>query len=197
MSVAERARIGLVSLACLAALLLDVYPGLLGDVLARGILMAVCMSPIVGLVLLILLIGEAMAGRLRRLRLNLKVIKWEGAIMLVTLALLVLNVPQRIGFALSKGAFESLLASLDVSIKGHVNVQHRVGVYFVDKVDIDSRGGVFFRTRAVEPFLGFGVTSSGFAHQPRPDSLPLGATHYDSSPLGDDWHVFTAAEISD
>ena len=97
-------------------------------------------------------------------------------------------VPQRVGFALSRGAFERQLTGARPD--GPV----RLGAYCVFEIQTDDRGGVYFATSEGSCGLGPDVTTYGFAHEPTAEGSPFGAAYYATRSLGGGWHAFEACD---
>src|SRR5688572_7220766 len=109
MKAAANVVIALTALACLAALAISVYPGALNELLFRVILLSLVAVPVVAIAGITALIVLARKGKLQGVR-----IPWARtgvvlALLLCTSGLLKLYVPRRIGFAVSRAAFERLV----------------------------------------------------------------------------------------
>jgi hypothetical protein len=114
--------------------------------------------------------------------------------MFVTLALLWLNVPQRVVFASCCSELETLANKVltERSFEQHGDLQ--AGPYRVDAYAGDERGGVFFRTRAGPDGIGPDTTSYGFAFRPNTEGTPFGNAHYQRRHLFGDWYAFAASD---
>lgn len=69
------------------------------------------------------------------------------------------------------------------------------GVYYVDEVEEDPQGGVYFRTHS-GPSVGIGPdgVSYGFAHRPNPAARPFGSVSSQWTHLFGRWYSFAASE---
>ena len=185
--------IGLTMLACLAALAVSVYPGVLGDLLFMATVLSLFVIPVVGIAVFA---GSIVFARRHTLRIGPYSVNGAAivaAILLATLILLTCYVPRRIAFALSRSSFEPLVQNAPVSTHdGALN--RRLGLYNVDKYAADPRGGVYFRVYTGGDGIGPDQMSYGFVHKPNPEGTPFGAAHYGVYALGGDWYWFEASD---
>ena len=113
-----------------------------------------------------------------------------GFLMIMTASLMVfLEIPQWLGFALSRRAFESARQHPD-AVAPFSLVDWWIGPYHVDRCGTDPRGGTYFRLHAHDFVIE--TYSYGFCYQPNPKGTPFGDGLYETWPLGDGWAVFTA-----
>jgi hypothetical protein len=182
------------TLACLAALAADVYPGVLNDLLFTAILLSFFVGPIVAIAVLVGLYFLARRGKLRRDEFSFYAVAAAVAILVTTLSLLVFDVPSRFAFAVSQASFEPLVENAPVSGHHGTPLNRRLGVYKVDEYAADPRGGVYFRVYTGFDGIGPDQMSYGFAHQPNAQGTPFGGARYEVYPLGRDWYWFSASD---
>ena len=113
-----------------------------------------------------------------------------GLILLITLVLLGLDVPRRVAFFASRGAFEAYAAQSPVQEYGAAELNQWLGVFWVDEYAADPRGGVYFRVFRTAVGIGPDTMSYGFVRQPNPHGSPFGAAHYRYFPIGGGWYWF-------
>jgi hypothetical protein len=181
------------TLVCVAALGISIYPGLLGDLLIWPIVISILIAPIVALFAVISLLFFDWTRILDRSRLPWRQIKVSMTFLGVTFLLLSFFVPGRIAFAMSKSAFEQLVAKAprpELSMR----VNRRLGVYYVDEYAVDLRGGVYVRVRTGPDGIGPDTMSYGFAYKPNRQGSPYGAKYYDISYLEGNWYLFSASD---
>ncbi|MGO9341000.1 MAG: hypothetical protein ACLP6E_00575, partial [Acidimicrobiales bacterium] len=70
----------------------------------------------------------------------------------------------------------------------------RLGVYHVDRLATDSRGGIYFRTRSGPDGFYTGSMTYGFSHRPNQAGSPFGDEKYALSHVVGDWYAFQASE---
>ncbi|MEM7811571.1 MAG: hypothetical protein AAF532_08860 [Planctomycetota bacterium] len=106
------------------------------------------------------------------------------------------RVPMRVGFELSRRAFE--FQSLDpprrIGGRARPFTAGRIGLYSVDSWATDDGGGVFFRTGSHGDGIGPDIVSYGFCVDPNPQSSPYGAAGYTLRDLGNGWYQFSASD---
>jgi hypothetical protein len=115
------------------------------------------------------------------------------AVLLINLGLLVVGVPRRLSFAVSRPAFEPFLATAPTLSYPGVASHHRLGLYDVDQIVADPRGGVYFRTHSGPDGLGPDTVSYGFAYLPNPKGSPFGRAGYECSHLFGQWYSFNVS----
>ncbi|WP_126385923.1 hypothetical protein [Pseudanabaena sp. ABRG5-3] len=189
-------------LICLGLLWISCFPGLILSSLFM-ILAIVYVCAILFVVLLI--IGIVVIVRLRNREKFLPAhlahqTKRDRRKLLLTFAitigltaiLLKTNLPQTVTFALSRPAFEAVIADADKlkSICNSKPTEQQLGFYKVIECDRDSRGGIYFSTGQYG-FL-FDSFYFGFVYQPN----PYGSQHFGTKvyeyPIIGDWHEFKA-----
>jgi hypothetical protein len=192
--VAANVIIALTALACLVALAISVYPGVLNDLLFIGILLSFLIVPVVGLVGLVSLIVLVRKRKLRGVRIPWMRMAVAFALLFGTYVLLKFYVPRRIAFAASRSAFEQMVPQAAPSDYQGAPLNRRLGIYEVDEYAADPRGGVYFRVYKGRDGIGPDVMSYGFAHKPNRQGTPFGAAHYRVFRLGNDWYWFRASD---
>lgn len=194
MKVAAHVIIALTAIACLVALAISVYPGVLNDLLFVGILLSFLVVPFVGIVALVGVIALARKGMLRGVRIPRMRLAVVLVLLFGTYVLLKFYVPRRIAFAASRASFEQMVPRATPSDYRGTSLNRRLGLYNVDEYASDPRGGVYFRVYKGRDGIGPDVMSYGFAHTPNVQGTPFGAAHYRVFRLGDDWYWFRASD---
>ncbi len=111
------------------------------------------------------------------------------------------QVPETIGFSLVRSQFETaaaeyemLQALMPADDYSASQVGRRFGIYQVDMVGIDGRGGIYFRVNTGHDGIGPDQMSYGFAKKPNATGSPFGRKYYDPIHLVGDWYVFRASD---
>ncbi len=117
----------------------------------------------------------------------------SAAISLFAFGLVVLRVPMRLGFAVSRPAFERFLQEAPVPVKSPREMEVEMasrwfGIYHVDEWGIDARGGTYFRTGRGSDVLN--EYSYGFVFQANREGTPFGAAKYYLTRIAPEWHTF-------
>lgn len=182
----------LAALVCLVALGISIYPGWLGDLLLFAFIFLLALAPFVVMVFFLGVVTWLVATRGRPWRSAW----WRPmlvcvAMVLLTIGLLLLRVPMRIAFLVSRPAFERVAAEVERS--GGFSVPRRVGLYRVDRCHVDARGGVYFRVYAGLTGIGPDIGSHGFCRNPNSKGPPFGSAQYTVGRFAGGWHVFYAS----
>ena len=157
-----------------------VFAGMLVTVAGLLVFAAACM------VILVSVFVVADADKLRSRRRAVV----AAAVVAATLALAWGDVPVRIAFWASSGAFDELAAAVPPAAPGKTMPLYRqAGLYGVDAHASDAAGGRYFRVGSSSLL---DTTSWGFCRNPHPDTSPFGAAGYSTTALGGGWHWFTA-----
>lgn len=192
--VASNVIIALTALACLVALAISVYPGVLNDLLFIGILLSFLVVPVVGIAAVVVLVVLARKGKLRGLRIPWMRVAVVFALLFGTYVLLKFYVPRRIAFAASRASFEQMVPQAKPSDYQGAMLNRRLGVYKVDEYAADPRGGVYFRVYSGGDGIGPDRMSYGFAYKPNQKGTPFGAARYRLFRLGNEWYWFRASD---
>ena len=192
--VASNAIITLTTLACVVALAISIYPGVLNDLLFIGILLSLLIVPVVGIFGGIVLVVVACKGKFRGLQIPWMQVAVVCAILFGTYVLLKFYIPRRIAFAASRAAFEQMVSQATPSERQGTPLNRRLGVYKVDEYAADPRGGVYFRVYSGGDGIGPDQMSYGFAYRPNQKGTPFGAARYRLFRLGNDWYWFRASD---
>ncbi|MFG0332900.1 MAG: hypothetical protein ACF8TS_06010 [Maioricimonas sp. JB049] len=115
------------------------------------------------------------------------------AVLGVTLVLLRLAVPQRIGLEMCREQLRPLTVDAPAGSSGGMRSDVRLGPYQVDRYGGDARGGVFFRTAEGPDGLGPDRMSYGFAFRPNGEGSPFGNAAYRQRHLSGEWYLFAAS----
>ena len=176
-------------------LLLGVWPGVLEDVV-RSIPFCCFSLPILGfwfLMLICLAVRDLIAtstSMVKTTRWGL----WSAVIMFVTMGLVCAHVPQRIALRICCSDLIALVNAAPADkFRGAWNGTV-VGPYCVDRIAVDRRGGVFFRTHTGPDGIGPDQMSYGFVLTPNDQGTPFGNAHYRRFHLFGDWHTFAASD---
>jgi hypothetical protein len=119
------------------------------------------------------------------------------AVFTATLILLVSFLPLRVGFLTCRSEFDALVPSAVASVADRDGAfpERRIGIYRVDEILADPRGGIYFRT-GTGPTLGPDQMTYGFAYRPNGKGSPFGAAEYVVRRVWGDWYWFQASDDS-
>ncbi len=115
------------------------------------------------------------------------------AIVFITFAISWLNIPRRIAFYYSKPSFEPFVNS-DLVPGRETKIGRKLGIWYVDRYAVDSRGGTYFRIGSDMDGIGPDVVSYGLAFNPNKQGSPFGNASYRYSHLTGDWYYFSASD---
>ena len=194
MKAASSIAIALAVVACVVALALSVYPGVLSDVLFLAVLLSLVIVPVVGIVAVVALILLARKGKLKSMRPRWRLATLVVAIFFCTWLLLRFYVPRRIAFTASRASFAQLVPQAASSEYAGRALNRRLGAYRVDEYAADPRGGVYFRVHIGVSSIGPDRMSYGFAYRPNTMGTPFGAVRYRVFRLGNEWYWFRASD---
>lgn len=189
---------------------LSVYPGVLFDLLFVVALFSPLWLPALVIGVIIFLVVQARSAKKPPIKLDVDLIgdeigvgkatarRWRWYILspiVVALSIVLIRygIPRRIGFLLSRSAFERLIATAPVSRYEGEPLGQRLGLFDVDRYAADPRGGVYFRTHAGPDGIGPDTMSYGFAFRPNREGTPFGKAGYGLSHMGGDWYCFSAS----
>jgi hypothetical protein len=182
----------LTAIACLLALAISVYPGVLNSVLFVGFLLSLLVIPIVCVVAFVGVIVLSRKGDSRGLRMPWFRVAVVFALLFGTYVLLKFYVPRRIAFAASRASFEEMIPQATPSLDQGTPLNRFLGLYRVDEYAADPRGGVYFRVYSYLVFVD--RMSYGFAYKPNQNGTPFGAAQYRLFSMGNDWYWFRASD---
>jgi hypothetical protein len=179
-----------------ALLTLDIWPGLIENVLFDFPFVLLSLPMLGSWFLLLVGLGLRDLKGVSRTNNRRRWGMWSAAIMFATLALLWLNVSQRIAFAFYFSELEPLVGQVPKGPHFDANQQEtiRVGPYRIDAYATDERGGAFFRTHTGPDGVGPDRMSYGFAFRPNREGTPFGNDDYQRRHLFGDWYAFTASD---
>jgi hypothetical protein len=123
--------------------------------------------------------------------------RWPAAatlLLVISCGFLWWDVPRRLAFLPTRGAFESCLAGAPAAYSSDHKFDRRFGMYHVDRLATDPRGGIYFRTRSSPDGFHASTMSYGFSHQPNPSGSPFGDEKYTLAHVVGDWYSFQASE---
>ena len=178
-------------IACLGALAISIYPGVLNDLLSLVVVLVVLASPILLLIFVVLLYLQYRRGAQSEVP-----FPWKYS----TLTLLILGgtyfalrpyIPRRVAFAACRPSFQRLV---DEGVVDNQEFNRRIGPYYIDECRVDERGGTYFRVYSGQDGIGPDVMSYGFCYRPNADGSPFGAAHYGVHRMGKDWYWFRVSD---
>jgi hypothetical protein len=114
-------------------------------------------------------------------------------VLLLNFGLLWCGVPRRLAFLHARHSFEASIATAPPAYSSGKRLERRLGVYHVDQVATDPRGGVYFRTRSGPDGFQPSKMTYGFSHRPNPAGSPFGDEKYALSHVVGEWYSFQAA----
>jgi hypothetical protein len=115
-------------------------------------------------------------------------------VLVLNCGLLYWGAPRRLAFLHARPAFEAAVAASPSAGFGVDHFDCRLGLYRVDRLAADSRGGVYFRTRSGPDGLHPRRMAYGFSHRPNQVGSPFGDEKYALSHVVGDWYAFQASE---
>jgi len=181
-------------LCCLLALVVSIVPGVLNQFTFIMILVGMAMVPFV----LVAGVGTALFFyRTRRRKLLWQVMPYAViamGLLFGTYVLLKFYVPRRIAFAMNRASFDRLLQDADHGAIADDAAAVHAGIYRVDEIASDPRGGTYFRVFSGTDGLSPDTMSYGFAYRPNAEGSPFGASQYKVRHLQDDWYWFRASD---
>jgi hypothetical protein len=113
----------------------------------------------------------------------------------ISLALILLDVPMRVAFFFHQSAFERR-ARTHPSYDGGClweGCPSPLGLYTVDDILEDSDGGVYLRTGSEPDWTGPDIFSHGFAWHPNPHRTPFGHRWLRWKHVYGDWYAFSVS----
>jgi hypothetical protein len=113
--------------------------------------------------------------------------------LVVNCGLLSSAAPRRLAFLHARPAFEASIAVAPPAIAGGKKCDLRLGVFTVDRLASDPRGGIYFRTRSGPDGFDTSTTTYGFSYRPNDSGSPFGDDQYTLSHLTGDWYSFQAS----
>jgi len=120
---------------------------------------------------------------------------------LVFLVVCLANVPASVGFWFSRSTFEtaaadyaSKQAAMPNDDRSVIGVGQRFGIYHVDQVGIDGRGGIYFRVNTGQDGIGPDQMSYGFVKNPNRTGSPFGRSDYSVRQIAGEWYEFKASD---
>ena len=178
-------------IACLGALAISIYPGVLNDLLSLVVVLVVLASPILLLIFVVLLYLQYRRGAQGDFTFPWKYSTLTLLILGGTYVALRLYIPRRIAFAACRPSFQRLV---DEGVVDNREFNRRIGPYYVDECRVDERGGTYFRVYSGADGIGPDVMSYGFCYRPNADGSPFGAAHYGVYRMGNDWYWYRASD---
>jgi hypothetical protein len=123
--------------------------------------------------------------------------RWLAAgalILLLNCGLLWCGAPRRLAFLHSLPAFEASIATAPRAYSSAKRLDRRFGVYHVDQVATDPRGGIYYRTRSGPDGFQMKKMTYGFSHRPNAAGSPFGDEKYALTHIVGEWYSFRAGE---
>jgi hypothetical protein len=115
-------------------------------------------------------------------------------VLAVNCGLLWWSVPRRLAFLHARPAFEASVSAAPRAYSSREVFNRQLGVYHVDRLATDPRGGVYFRTRSSSDASYTAKVSYGFSYRPNQAGSPFGDENYALSHVVGDWYSFRASE---
>jgi len=165
----------------LGLLILSIYPGFVSR---WFIILALPLIGALGLAWCIILIRAASGKRPPIPPLE---ILFAPIVVCLTFALLRYYIPRRIVFRAHQSAFERSLASAPAPGK-LAPLNKWLGLYHVDSIAADPRGGIYFRTSTSADMID--TYSYVFASSPNDEGSTFGNAYYVIRPITRDWYWF-------
>jgi hypothetical protein len=116
-----------------------------------------------------------------------------GLLVVLNCGLLWWGVPRRLAFLHARPAFEASVVAAPPAYSSTESFDQRLGVYDVDRLATDHRGGIYFRTRSGPDSFRTSKMTYGFAYLPNPAGSPFGDEEYALSHVVGDWYSFQAS----
>ncbi|MCF4967473.1 hypothetical protein [Nostoc sp. CMAA1605] len=179
---------------CTALLIISIYPGVLDSLIFIVTLVSILSIPgffIVGIMFLVV-VGRRI--NLRDIQVPWRRIGAIATIILVSYILLKFYIPRRLAFMISRSAFEQTRVRIPFSVNRKTTLDRRLGLYTVDELAIDSRGGVYFRVYSGGSGFSPDTTSYGFVYQPNREGSPFGMANYQVFSLDENWYWFRVSD---
>jgi hypothetical protein len=101
--------------------------------------------------------------------------------------------PCRLAFLHARPAFEACVAASPRADSSGESFTRRLGVYHVDRLVTDPRGGLYFRTRSGPDGFDMSKMTYGFSYRPNQAGSPFGDEKYALSHVVGDWYSFQAS----
>jgi hypothetical protein len=110
--------------------------------------------------------------------------------MLATILFIRFHVPLRVAFYITQSSFENYI-SREKETNLTSNPITRIGIWYVDMIEIDRRGGYYFRIG--NNSYGPDIISYGFVHKPNNEGSPFGNAEYNLSRFNKEWYFFSVS----
>jgi hypothetical protein len=114
-------------------------------------------------------------------------------VVILNCGLLWAGAPRRLAFVHARSAFETCVAAARRSHSVGESFDRRLGLYHVDRLASDPRGGVYFRTRSSPDMFRARTITYGFSFRPNPAGCPFGDEQYTLAHVVGDWYAFQAS----
>lgn len=184
-------RLGLVAIVsmCLAALAISAYPGMVRNVVLKLIPVSIIVVPLGGIVCALVVVACARSGRLVSVGIP-KVHLFVGLVTVgATFLLIAIRAPEKLAFAVSRSEFDDLVSEIKPS-SSFVPIYRWVGLFYVDRGEVDPRGGWFFRVNTAPTGYGPDQFSYGAVYKPNALGTPFGSEHYSLRRIEGEWYWF-------
>lgn len=119
----------------------------------------------------------------------------------VFLIVCIAKVPETIGFRFCRSQFEAAAAEFSASQASMrkdgrfvIALGKKFGIYYVDEVGIDGRGGIYFRVNTGQDGIGPDRVSYGFVKRPNSTGSPFGRKRYSVIQIAGEWYTFEASD---
>jgi hypothetical protein len=115
-----------------------------------------------------------------------------ATLVILNVVLALMGIPRWVAFEVSRRDFDAHVEQKPASSVGSEVVRRRLGLYHVENVATDARGGVYFETQRGPDGLSARTRRYGFAHRPNPWGSPFGDRDYARTHVAGDWYSFAA-----
>ena len=185
-----------IAIAITALLLpLSIYPGLLVELSFLALISAPFWLPATCLSLWVFLdVIREVPDLLTPPRDRRRGLAIAALVLVLNCACLGWGAPRRLAFLQARPEFEAFVAAGPPAYGRADGFDRRLGLYHVDRLAADPRGGVYFRTRSGTDGLSTSRMSYGFARRPNPGGSPFGDEKYELCHVVGDWYAFQASE---
>jgi hypothetical protein len=171
-------------------LVLSLWPGF---VIGCLIVLAYPLILILGLVWLFLALRAVPKPMGRGAAIPLKQILIAPLIVCTTYGMLRYYIPRRVAFRAHMSQFEKHIPAATATTRP-ILFNRWLGIYRVDEIRHDTRGGVYFRTGTGGDGIGPDRMSYGFVHRPNTEGTPFGRKLYLYRRVAGDWYWFQASD---
>jgi hypothetical protein len=114
-------------------------------------------------------------------------------VLILNCGLLWWGVPRWLAFLHARPGFEAFIATAPPVYSSGEGFDRRLGVYRVNRLATDPRGGVYFQTRSGPDGFRTSKMTYGFSYRPNQAGSPFGDEKYALLHVVNDWYSFQAS----